>query len=144
MQYSWILGYVHTTRAFALSRIPDNASLHTQDWWFRRDLLEQSCARCGGGGGYSTTRLIFGYRLVAEGLKPWPCLGKKKSLNTYPVWEKPSILLPCLGQRTKLTPSCFKAIYCVSILGNKIHPANQINRSGNTLLTDSLEVIYPV
>ena len=143
MQYLWILGYVHTIRAFALSRIPDNASLHTQEWWFRLDFLERSCARGEGEGilDYSTNIWV---EVSRWGFETLTLFRKKNSFNTYPVWEKPSILLPCLGQRTKFTPSSFKAIYCVSILGNKIHLANQINRAGNTLLTDSLKVIYPV
>ena len=81
-----------------------------------------SCPSGWGGGG---TRPIFGYRWAAEGFKPWP-------------W---------LGQRTKCTPSCSKAIYWQSQIHviviafvwttKKIHLANQINRAGNTLLADS-------
>ena len=59
-------------------------------------------------------------------------------------------------------PSCFKAMYLLAIAieqihvitmyllllftwsSNKIPGANQINHVGNTLLTDSYEIIYPV
>ena len=70
----------------------------------------------------------------------------------------PSILLPCLEKRTKCRSYCFKAIYWQLLWSkftlqslllptwstNKINATNQINRSGNTLLIDSHEIINPV
>ena len=56
-------------------------------------------------------RPIFGYRWAAEGLKPWPCLGQK-ILKMHTLFRTtPSILVPCLGQRTKCRPCCLKVIY---------------------------------
>ena len=45
------------------------------------------------------TRTIFGYRWATEGLKPITLFR-----------TTPSILLPCLGQRTKCTQACFRVI----------------------------------
>ena len=62
--------------------------------------------------GGRSTRPIFGYWWAAQGLKPWPCLGQKiPKINTL-FTAIPSILLPCLGQWSKSTPSCFKAVHC--------------------------------
>ena len=58
-----------------------------------------------------STRPIFGYWWAAQGLKPLPCLGQKiPKINTL-FTAIPSILLPCLGQWSKSTPSCFKVVY---------------------------------
>ena len=41
--------------------------------------------------------------------------GEGYSTNIW-VWQHPQILLPCLGQTTKSTLSCFKTIYCMTKL----------------------------
>ena len=58
------------------------------------------------------------------------------------------ILLPCIGQRKKCTPEHIHVHMLWWALwytwsSYKIHLANQINRAGNILLTDSHEIIYP-
>ena len=67
-------------------------------------------------------------------------LGIGESLR---VWN---ILLPCIGQRTKCTPEHIHVHMLWWALwytwsSYKIHLANQINRAGNILLTDSHEII---
>ena len=44
-------------------------------------------------------------------IETWPSLGQKNPLINALFRTTPSILLHCLGQRTKCTPSYFKAIY---------------------------------
>ena len=65
------------------------------------------------------TRPIFGYRWAAEGLEPWPCLGPNNPKYIPMFRTTPSILLPCLGQRSKWTP-----FYCIlkQFIGNPNGP----------------------
>ena len=65
----------------------------------------------GGGGG---TRLIFGYRWAAEGLKPWPCLGQKIPKIRTLFRTTPSILVPCLGQLHTNTKSIVHETPCLT------------------------------
>ena len=70
------------------------------------------------------------------------------SVQTSPT--TPSILLPCLGQRTKCTPCCFKVIYwqlqlrtsCYSHCFLKVQTHS--HKSCKLFRTDSCEIIYPV
>ena len=50
---------------------------------------------------------IFGYRLPAEDLKPWPCLGPKNAKIHTLFRTTPPILFPSLGQRKKCMQPCF-------------------------------------
>ena len=63
------------------------------------------------GGG--STRLIFGYRWAAEGLKPWPCLGQKIPKIHTLFRTTPSILVPCLGQLHTNTKSIVHETPCL-------------------------------
>ena len=65
----------------------------------------------GGGGG---TRLIFGYRWAAEGLKPWLCLVQKIPKIRTLFRTTPSILVPCLGQLHTNTKSNVHETPCLT------------------------------
>ena len=121
-------------------------------WYFRVQTSDKICHTPGG------TRPVFGYSWAAEGLKPWLCLGQKNPKIHTLHGKISSTLLPCLGKRTKCTPSCFKAHWQLqeskfmlqSLLlctwsRNKFHQANEIKRGGNTLFiirTDRLSRDY--
>ena len=53
---------------------------------------------------------------------------------------KTSTLLPCLGQRTKGMPSCFKAIFWQL----QLRKLTQISCTGNVFGTNSHKIIWPV
>ena len=88
---------------------------------------------CGGTYPRGDTRPISGYRWGAEGLRPWPCVGQKKSKNTYPFGITPSILLPSQGQEVNAHLLVLKPLCLFTWSTNKFYPANQIDCEGNTL-----------
>ena len=78
---------------------------------------------------------IFWYRWAPEGLKPWPTQFRtKKNPKTHTMFYSTttSILSPCLEQRTKFMPSCFRAIQGLRILlmsGVTVTSASQVLES---------------
>ena len=85
------------------------------EWHFLQDgtskLTIKMYLRPPGGEG---TRLIFGYRWAAEGLKPWPCLGQKIPKIRTLFRTTPSILVPCLGQLHTNTKSIVHETPCLT------------------------------
>ena len=93
---------------------------------------------------------MFGYRGAAEGLKTWSCLGQKKSKIHTLSRTTPSILGPCLGQRTFYIdwwPAKDRQISDLRYMAKyRIKPylTTTIVHYHTLFRTDSHKIIYPV